>query len=137
MYPSSTFTRPFHLFPSIPIPSLSFLSYQAKAINQSPLLSIHIHKLISLSHTHTHTTTQQNTHTQSASAFIPAAKLAQPAVAAVGRKAATTMKLDLPAIAAGFAPAALAAPAFAADQIMTAIPSTTVSLEVRRIILVL
>jgi len=38
----------------------------------------------------------------------------QPAAAAVGRKAATTMKLDLPSIAAGLAPAVLASPAFAA-----------------------
>lgn len=51
---------------------------------------------------------------QSAHAFVPSAKLVQPAAAAVGRKAATTMKLDLPSIAAGLAPAVLASPAFAA-----------------------
>lgn len=54
---------------------------------------------------------------QSASAFIPAAKLVQPAAVTVGRKAATSMKLDLPAVVAGLAPAAfLAAPAFAAGM---------------------
>ncbi|KAM3574089.1 hypothetical protein VYU27_003986 [Nannochloropsis oceanica] len=67
----------------------------------------------------------------SASAFIPAAKVVQPAAVTVGRKAATSMKLDVPAVVAGLAPAAfLTAPAFAADQIMTALPSTLVSLEV-------
>ena len=117
------YLKPFHLFPSIPISLLSLVDIKAKGINR---ITFPI-QIISSSHTHA----TKKTHTQSASAFIPAARLAQPAVAAVGRKAATTMKLDLPAIAAGFAPAALAAPAFAADQIMTAIPSTTVSLEVR------
>ena len=54
---------------------------------------------------------------QSASAFVPAAKLVQPAAVAVGRKAATSMKLDLPAVVAGLAPAAfLTAPAFAAGM---------------------
>lgn len=48
---------------------------------------------------------------------MPAAKLVQPAAAAVGRKAATTMKLDLPSIAAGLAPAVLASPAFAAGAL--------------------
>ncbi|TFJ80680.1 hypothetical protein NSK_007857 [Nannochloropsis salina CCMP1776] len=66
----------------------------------------------------------------SAQAFVPTSKLVQPAAVAAGRKAATSMKLDVPAVVAGLAPAALAAPAFAADQIMTALPSTTVSLEV-------
>jgi hypothetical protein len=41
----------------------------------------------------------------------------QPAAVAVGRKAATSMKLDLPAVVAGLAPAAfLTAPAFAAGM---------------------
>jgi len=54
---------------------------------------------------------------QSASAFVPAAKLVQPAAVTVGRKAATSMKLDLPAVVAGLAPAAfLTAPAFAAGM---------------------
>ena len=50
-------------------------------------------------------------------AFVPSAKLVQPAVRAVeSRKAATTMKLDLPSVAAGLAPAILASPAFAAGK---------------------
>jgi hypothetical protein len=54
---------------------------------------------------------------QSASAFVPAAKLVQPAAVTVGRKAATSMKLDLPAVVAGLAPAAfLTAPAFGAGM---------------------
>ena len=48
---------------------------------------------------------------------MPAAKLVQPAAVTVGRKAATSMKLDLPAVVAGLAPAAfLTAPAFAAGM---------------------
>ena len=49
-------------------------------------------------------------------AFVPSAKLVQPAVKAVSRKAATNMKLDLPSVAAGLAPALLASPVFAAGK---------------------